>query len=196
MVWVLAAVAAVVIVLGLLGVLVTRQRRSRQLREGFGPEYDRALAERGDRRTAEADLAERRERRQQFEIRELDPSARDDYVERWQWTQRRFVDEPSTAAGEADRLVRSVMHDRGYPVDENFEQRAADVSVDHPMVVENYRAAHAISLRAQRGQASTEDLRQAMVHFRVLFDDLLQPTGSARADHRSAIGTPSTAVRR
>lgn len=192
MVWVLAVVAAVVIVLALIaGVFVLRQRRSRQLMEGFGPEYERVVAARGDRRAAEAELAKRRERRQLYEIRELSPDALEDYLERWRWTQRRFVDEPSVATREADRLVRLVMHDRGYPVDENFEQRAADVSVDHPMVVENYRAAHAISVRAQHGQASTEDLRQAMVHFRSLFDELLQP-----ADDPSANDAPRTTVRR
>jgi len=137
-IWVIVAIAVVLVLLA--AVFIARQRRSEQLREGFGPEYDRVLAERGDQRSAETELAERRERRDTFEIRELDRSVRADYLERWRWTQRRFVDDPAVAAAEADRLVTEVMHDRGYPVDEKFEQRAADVSVDHPLVVENYRA--------------------------------------------------------
>ena len=194
MIWVIVAIAVVLVLLA--AVFVARQRRSQQLREGFGPEYERVLAERGDQRAAEAELAERRERRDSFEIRELEPSLRADYLERWRWTQRRFVDEPTVAAGEADRLVTEVMHDRGYPVDEKFEQRAADVSVDHPLVVENYRAAHAISLRAERGQASTEDLRQAVVHFRALFDELLDPEDqSQRAQDRGDATSTKTARR-
>jgi len=193
-IWVIVAIAVVLVLLA--AVFVARQRRSQQLREGFGPEYERVLAERGDQRAAEAELAERRERRDSFEIRELEPSLRADYLERWRWTQRRFVDEPTVAAGEADRLVTEVMHDRGYPVDEKFEQRAADVSVDHPLVVENYRAAHAISLRAERGQASTEDLRQAVVHFRALFDELLDPEDqSQRAQDRGDATSTKTARR-
>ncbi len=117
-----------------------------------------------------------------FEIRELEPSAREEYRERWRTTQRRFVDEPPVATGEADRLVTQIMRDRGYPVDEDFEQCAADVSVDHPAVVENYRSAHEISLRARRARASTEDLRQAMIYFRALLEDLLDPAEPARAD--------------
>jgi hypothetical protein len=194
LVWVLIAVVVVLVVV--VGILLARQRRSQQLREGFGPEYDRVLADRGDQRSAEAELAERRERREQFPIRELEPSAREQYLERWRSTQRRFVDEPAVATEEADRLVTEVMHARGYPVDEKFEQRAADVSVDHPGVVDNYRAAHAISLRAQRGNASTEDLRQAMVHFRSLFDELLDPENPAGAKDGSRSPTrPDTARR-
>ena len=167
-------VVIVVIALIVAGLLVMRQRRSQQLQQGFGPEYERTVEERGgDRRAAEAELQERRQRRDQFEVRELDPAARDRYAERWRAAQRRFVDEPGPAVGEADALVMEVMRDRGYPVADEFEQRAADVSVDHPQVVEHYRAAHGISARATAGEASTEDLRQAMVHFRALFVDLL-----------------------
>jgi FtsZ-interacting cell division protein ZipA len=167
-------VAIILIALIVAAVLVMRQRRSQQLQEGFGPEYDRTVEERGgDRREAEAELRERRERREQFEVRELEPAARDRYAERWRAAQRRFVDEPAPAVGEADALVIEVMRDRGYPVADEFDQRAADVSVDHPEVVEHYRAAHDISGRATAGDASTEDLRQAMVHFRALFVELL-----------------------
>jgi hypothetical protein len=167
-------VAIIVIALIVAALIFTRQRRSQQLQQGFGPEYERTVEERGgDRREAEAELRERQQRRQQFEIRELEPAARDRYAERWRAAQRRFVDEPAPAVGEADALVMEVMRDRGYPVADEFEQRAADVSVDHPEVVEHYRAAHDISGRATAGDASTEDLRQAMVHFRALFVDLL-----------------------
>jgi hypothetical protein len=179
MVWVLVAI--LVIALAAAAVLLVRQRRSQQLREGFGPEYERTIAETGDRRSAESELAERRERRAKLEIRELDPDARDRYAERWRAAQRTFVDQPAAAVAEADRLVAEVMHERGYPVEEDFERRAADVSVDHPVVVENYRAAHSISTRAVRDEASTEDLRQALVHFRALFAELLG--GDEKAQH-------------
>jgi hypothetical protein len=177
MVWVLVAV--VVVLLVVIGALVARQRRSRKLKEGFGPEYDRVVAARGDQRAGETELLERRKRHEQFDIRPLEPSVREGYRQRWEATQRRFVDEPAEAAGQASVLVRQVMRDRGYPVDDDFEQSAADVLVEHPVVVENYRAAHAISVRAGGGQASTEDLRQSMVHFRALFDELLADDDSA-----------------
>jgi FtsZ-interacting cell division protein ZipA len=187
-------VAIIVIALVVAALLLTRQRRSQQLQQGFGPEYDRAVEERGgDRRAAEAELQERRQRREKFEVRELEPAARDRYAERWRAAQRRFVDEPGPAVGEADALVMEVMRDRGYPVADEFEQRAADVSVDHPQVVEHYRAAHGISARATAGEATTEDLRQAMVHFRALFVDLLgedeQPAGDER---QAATDRPAT----
>jgi hypothetical protein len=171
MVWVIVAVLAIALVAA--GVVIARQRRSQRLQEGFGPEYGRTLAEKGDRRAAESELLDRRARREQLEIRELDPESRQRYAERWQNTQRTFVDEPSAAVADADRLVSEVMRERGYPVEEDFERRAADVSVDHPAVVENYRAAHGISDRAARNEADTEDLRQALVHFRALFEELL-----------------------
>src|SRR4051812_22448355 len=171
MVIVIVAIVLIALVVGAL--VLARQRRSQQLQEGFGPEYERTVSERGDRKQAEAELLERRKRHDRFEIRDLDPAARDRYADRWRSAQRRFVDEPGPAVGEADALVMEVMRDRGYPVADEFEQRAADVSVDHPQVVEHYRAAHHISGRATTGEASTEDLRQAMVHFRALFVELL-----------------------
>jgi FtsZ-interacting cell division protein ZipA len=171
MVIVIVAIVLIALVVGAL--VLARQRRSQQLQEGFGPEYERTVSERGDRKQAEAELLERRKRHDRFEIRELDPAARDRYADRWRSAQRRFVDEPAPAVGEADALVMEVMRERGYPVADEFEQRAADVSVDHPQVVEHYRAAHDISGRATTGEASTEDLRQAMVHFRALFVELL-----------------------
>jgi hypothetical protein len=179
MIWVLVAI--IVVLLVVVGLLFMRQQRSRELKQGFGPEYDRVVAQSGDQRSAERELRERRDRHEQFEIRSLDPAAREDYLSRWEQTQRNFVDEPTQAVEEADTLVQQVMQDRGYPGDNDFDQRAADISVEHPVVVENYRAAAAISGRSRRGQASTEDLRQAMKHFRALFDDLLARSGTPDA---------------
>jgi hypothetical protein len=180
---VIVILAIVVIAVVVAALLYSRQRRSQQLQEGFGPEYERTVEERGgDRREAETELRERRDRRDKFEIRELEPAVRDRYADRWRDAQRRFVDEPAPAVGEADGLVMEVMRDRGYPVADEFDQRAADVSVDHPDVVEHYRAAHGISGRATVGEASTEDLRQAMVHFRALFVELLGVDESPRTE--------------
>src|SRR5215210_7664055 len=169
----LVAILVVVILLALLAFFAGRQRRSRKLQDKFGPEYDRTVEQAGDRRAAEADLLERADRRAELNIVPLEPEARDRYIEAWRSTQAQFVDEPAQATREADRLITSVMRDRGYPVDD-FEQRAADVSVDHPQVVDDYRAAHAIAARNDRSEASTEDLRQALVHYRSLFEELLE----------------------
>jgi hypothetical protein len=169
----LVAILVVVVLLALLAFFAGRQRRSRGLQDTFGPEYERTVSETGDRRAAEAELLERTERRAGFDITPLEPEARDRYVEAWRRTQARFVDEPAEATREADRLITSVMRDRGYPVDD-FEQRAADLSVDHPQVVDDYRAAHAIAAANDRSEASTEDLRQALVHYRSLFEELLE----------------------
>jgi hypothetical protein len=187
----LVAILVVIVLLALLAFFAGRQRRSRKLQETFGPEYDRTVTETGDRRAAEAELLEPTERREQFDIVPLEPEARDRYVEAWRHTQAQFVDEPAEATREADRLITSVMRDRGYPVDD-FEQRAADLSVDHPQVVDDYRAAHAIAAANDRSEASTEDLRQALVHYRSLFEDLLEdrpgdhaPTGEDLRPDRS-----------
>ncbi len=163
----------VVVVLAIVAWAIMQRQRSEELRQRFGPEYDRAVAERGDQRRAEAELEERRKRVEQLHIRLLTPEERERFAEAWRMTQARFVDEPSVAIEEADRLVTDVMETRGYPVGD-FEQRAADISVDHPDVVSNYRAAHAIARANARGEANTEDLRQAMVHYRALFEDLLE----------------------
>ena len=182
----------ILIVLALLVVLALvagRRRRSHRLREQFGPEYDRTVAQAGDRKEAESELEERTTRRQQLDIVPLDPADRARYLEAWRQTQARFVDEPAEATREADRLITAVMRDRGYPVDD-FEQRAADVSVDHPQVVDDYRAAQAIAAANERSEASTEDLRQALVHYRSLFEELLdvdhadqdRPPDDGRAD--------------
>ena len=187
MIWVLVGV--VVVLLVVVGWLVARDRRSRRLKADFGPEYEREVSRQGNQRAAERELSERRDRHDSFEIRPLTAENQDDYARRWQITQRRFVDEPVAAVAEADALVRDVMRDRGYPVDNDFDQRAADISVEHPVVVENYRAAVGISARAVRGEASTEDLRQSMVHFRALFEDLLGTSDRSAQNTRSSQDT-------
>lgn len=170
-VWIVIAIVAIVVIAAVV-VGVTRSRRRKQLQEGFGPEYDRTVAEAPSRREAEAELQERRERHDELELSPLDDAARERYLREWEATQARFVDDPAGAIGDADGLIQQVMQDRGYPVDD-FDQRAADLSVEHSDVVENYRAAHAISRSNVHGDAGTEDLRQAMVHYRLLFQELV-----------------------
>ena len=169
--WILIAVAIVLILIAIVA-FTLRQRRSASLRRRFGPEYDRTLSRSGDRSRAERDLESRVKRREQLEVRPLVGAARERYRQEWTRVQAAFVDAPSEAIRNGDRLVVTVMRERGYPMDD-FEARAADVSVDHPRVVEDYRAAHKISLANRENQASTEDLRQAMVHYRALFTELL-----------------------
>ena len=152
---------------------VARQRRTADLKRRFGPEYDRVLQESGPRK-AEATLLEREKRVEKFNIRALPADERERFVTAWRSVQSRFVDDPKGAVSQADLLVNEVMRARGYPMTD-FEQRAADISVTHPHVVGNYRAAHQIALRHQQGHATTEDLRQAMICYRSLFDDLLEP---------------------
>ncbi|GAC1633995.1 MAG: hypothetical protein NVS4B2_20250 [Chloroflexota bacterium] len=147
-------------------------RTSAGLRDRFGSEYDRAVQEYGSTDTAESMLRSREDRVRKLDIRPLSEAEGSRFADNWQSVQATFVDDPPGAVGEADTLVREVMEARGYPVGD-FEQQASNVSVDHPDVVENYRAAHRIALLQQEGQANTEDLRQAMVHYRALFRDLL-----------------------
>jgi hypothetical protein len=176
-VWVWLIVAVVVaLALVAIGWRLVSKRRTGRLREAFGPEYERSMTEAGSRRKAESELAARQTRRESLDIRPLAPEARDRYSDSWQQVQSRFVDEPGVAVTEADRLVSAVMQDRGYPMDD-FGQQSADISVDLPHVVDDYRAAHAISMANDHGKASTEDLRQAMVHYRSLFDELLVVPG-------------------
>jgi ABC-type nickel/cobalt efflux system permease component RcnA len=170
--WILIVIA-IVAVIAFIAWTAWSRRRSARLRQQFGPEYDRALTEQGDRRRAESDLTARRKRRDELEIRPLESSARRRYMERWRDVQVRFVDAPGQAVGDADGLVIEVMRECGYPV-EDFEERASIVSVDHPNIVHEYRAAHGISLANDNGRASTEDLREAMLHYRSLFDELLE----------------------
>ena len=176
-VWILIAAAAIVVV-GAIVWSALKARRTKTLQEGFGTEYDRTVAESPSKREAEAELTERQKRREQLDVQPLSPGSRERYVIAWQQTQARFVDDPADAVGEADTLIQQVMRERGYPV-EDFDQRAADVSVDHPEVANNYRAAHGISVAQSRGNATTEDLRQAMKHYRALFDELLETRESA-----------------
>jgi hypothetical protein len=172
-------IIVVLVVLLIAGAIIALPRmRSRRLQEQFGPEYQRTVDSTGDQRAAEKDLHEREQRRKELEIRPLDPGARDAYAQRWRRTQEMFVDAPTDAVGEADALVQQVMGDRGYPVGD-FEQQARDVSVDHADVVSEYHAAHEISLLNRRGQATTEQLREAMVHYRTLFTELLQDGNSS-----------------
>jgi hypothetical protein len=163
----------VIVVAGIATWLFLRKRRSERLRSKFGgAEYARAMKESGNRRHAEAALEERTERVESFHVRPIATEDRARFSDSWRRIQARFVDGPSGAVAEADQLLGTVMSTRGYPVSD-FEQRAADISVDHPLVMENYRAAHEIALRQVKGQASTEDLRQAMIHYRTLFEELV-----------------------
>lgn len=171
--WVLIAIAAVAVV-ALVARLAFAQRRTDKLQERFGPEYDRAVGATESKREAEAELVAREERRDQLEISELSPAARDRYSKHWQLVQSEFVDDPRAAVAGADSLIQAVMQERGYPV-EDFEQRAADVSVDHPEVVENYRKGHRLAEASAGGSDSTEDLRLAMRHYRALFTELVEP---------------------
>jgi hypothetical protein len=170
--WVIIAVAIVVVV-ALVIWRALAARRTRTLQGRFGPEYDRTVDGAESKRAAESELAARAERRNELDIRPLAPGARDRYLNEWQAVQARFVDDPDGAVREADRLIQSVMSDRGYPMDD-FDQRAADISVDHPDVVENYREGHRLSRSAAMGDGTTEDLRRAMQHYRALFDELLE----------------------
>lgn len=153
------------------------KRRSKALHNRFGSEYERTVHDAGDRESGEAELERREEHRAQLDIRPLDTATAERYARAWRETQKRFVDEPDAAIRDADELVTQAMRDRGYPVDD-FEQRADDISVDHPGVVDDYRAAHAISLANARGEAGTEEQRQAIVHYRSLFDRLLDDAQS------------------
>jgi hypothetical protein len=171
-VWIAIAVVAAIIIVGVLWSAL-RTRRTRSLQDRFGPEYDRELEKAGGRREAERELAEREKRHDELELRPLSDDARERYVAEWQSTQARFVDDPTGAVSEADDLVQRVMRDRGYPVDD-FEQRAADISVEHPELVERYRTANGIARASERGEASTEDLRHSVRHYRALFVELLE----------------------
>lgn len=177
-VWAWIVIGVGVVVLVALAWFAMDRRRSRHLQEKFGPEYGRTVSERGDRRAAESELREREEVRDRLEITPLSERQRERYAGEWQQVQSDFVDNPSAAVAEADRLVAEVMRERGYPVDD-FEQQAAVVSVDHPDVVANYREGHAIYLSFDRGDASTEDLRRALQHYRALFDELLENPAEA-----------------
>ena len=195
--WIAIAVGAVAAV-ALVALIVwqaVRQQRTRELRGQFGPEYERTVSSADSKREAEVELAARRERRERFDIRPLSVEERARYSDEWQGVQAQFVDDPAGAVVRADSLIQSVMVDRGYPM-EDFEQRAADVSVDHPRVVENYREGHRLFVRTSAGEGSTEDLRQAMRSYRKLFEELVEETDSDLADTRAEEGTREEVGRR
>jgi hypothetical protein len=166
-------IAAVLVLLAVAGYFGWQQYQRKQLKEGFGPEYERAVADAPSRREAEAELSERKKRHDELDIQPLSPAACRRYEREWESVQARFVDDPDGSIAEADGLIQQVMRDRGYPVDD-FERRAADISVDYPEVVDEYRQAHSIAGAAADGRASTEDLRQALVHYRALFERMLE----------------------
>ena len=170
-VWVVIVIVAVLVIAGIAWAL-GRRRQTERLREGFGPEYDRTVERTGDRAAAESELADRARRREAFELRPLGPAARETFNDEWRAAQSSFVDDPASAVTEADRLIQRAMRERGYPI-EDFEDRAALVSVDHPLVVERYRRAHAIAEANEQGRASTEQLRQALQDYRALFMEIV-----------------------
>jgi hypothetical protein len=176
-VWIVIGIGVAIVVLGVL-FSAMRRRQSHSLQDQFGREYDRTVDKAGGRREAERELVERQKRHDELELRPLSPDARERYLQRWQATQGRFVDDPTGAVSEADELVQRVMRDRGYPVDD-FEQRAADISVEHPELVEKYRTADGIARASERGEASTEDLRHSVRHYRALFVELLDADDDA-----------------
>ncbi|MGN9839250.1 hypothetical protein ACTMTI_14130 [Nonomuraea sp. H19] len=178
-IWVAVVVVAVVAVAAVAYVTLQRQKRRNHLRERFGPEYERMVAQRENRREAEEELLAREQRHAELDIRPLPEQSRDTYANRWADVQERFVDAPGFAVTEADQLVTAVMAERGYPT-EDFEQRVSDLSVTHAATLDHYRTAHEISGRAARKEASTEELRQAMVHYRALFEELLHETTRGR----------------
>ena len=180
-------VVAVAILLAVIGWLLVERRRSADLRAAFGPEYQRAVEGAGSRRAAESELNARRRRVQELKLQPIPAPERERYAAAWRAVQARFVDEPAAAIADGDKLIQRVLEARGYPI-ADFEQRVADISVDHPKVVEHYRAAHAIATeQAGRTGQDTEALRQAMVHYRALFDDLL---GATDGDVGARLGDP------
>ncbi len=163
-------ILAAIVVIAL--VVLTQRQRSEKLRDRFGPEYDHTVDELGNKRRAEEELAARQKRVESLNIRTLTPDERNRFAEDWRAVQAKFVDDPAGAMVDADQLVKEVMETRGYPMGD-FDQRAADISVDHPDVVMHYRAAREIAVQSKNGKANTEQLRQALVHYRALFEDLL-----------------------
>jgi FtsZ-interacting cell division protein ZipA len=175
--WIILAAVVALLALVSVGVWFYRkkqsQERSHQLQERFGPEYDRTVNELGSRTKGESELKAREKRVERLEILPLAPPEAARFSEAWQALQGRFVDNPKGVVVQAEHLVRELMEKRGYPMGD-FERRAGDISVDHPDVVANYRSAQAIAVRDQRGSADTEELRKAVVHYRALFDELLE----------------------
>jgi hypothetical protein len=164
----------------------SRRRRTEHLKERFGPEYERVVSDAGEQKAAEKELLAREHQRKQFDIVPLTPAALRDFSDRWRTVQAAFVDNPTDAVGSADRLVSEVMRQRGYPIDD-FEQQAANISVDRPHVVEHYRAADRVHLSTGNAGVGTEQQRQAFVHYRALFAELLE------AEHNNDTSQEATA---
>ena len=175
---------ALVLLAGIMAWLYFRYRRSQLLKGHFGPEYDRVIQKEGNIRRGEGVLEFREKKRKTLPIHPLPSTSRQEFSNRWNGVQAEFVDDPEASVAKADSLVNEVMQARGYPMTE-FEERADIISVDHPAVVENYRAAHSIAMSRARGQISTENLRKAMVHYRTLFDELLHDTLPERKEARA-----------
>ncbi len=181
---ILGLIVLLVVAVGL--TMLLRRRRTAALKSRFGPEYTRAVQEAGNERKAESLLVEREKRVKRYTIKPLAADMREHFVETWTRVQAKFVDDPAYAVTRADDLLGEVMSARGYPV-KDFDQQAEDLSVDHPKVVQNYRTAHDIALRHGQGSASTEDLRKAMIHYRALFEEIVevpasQPATSMKSD--------------
>lgn len=170
---IIVLVVVIAVVVAVVGWLVSTRLRSQRLRNRFGPEYDRTVDDRQDRRAAERELAQREKRHTRLRITPLSKTARDRYEQEWAQIQAQFVDQPETSVTEADRLVVTVMGERGYPT-EGYQQQLSDLSVEHASTLEHYRSAHEIKSRHDESQASTEELREAMVHYRALFEELLE----------------------
>ncbi|GED88629.1 hypothetical protein ACFC08_38990 [Streptomyces sp. NPDC056112] len=175
----LAIIIPIVVVLALAAVAVSLMTRRRHLRERFGPEYERTVEGSDSRLAAERELRERERRHDSLDIKPLPPVSRDRYTREWSSVQDEFVDRPQDAVHDADRLVTSLMHDRGYPT-EGFDQQMKDLSVEHGRTLKHYRAAHEVESLSQRSQATTEQLRSAMIHYRTVFDELLSDGGRAQ----------------
>lgn len=173
------AMVVVAVIVGAFLVVGLTKRRRQELRQRFRTEYDRLVREKGGHRRAEVELAAREKRVKGFEFKRLLESERNRFADSWTATQARFVDDPKGAVADANRLVKEVMLARGYPV-ADFERRAADVSVDYPHLLANYRAAHDIAIKSQRDVATTDELRAAVVHYRALFEELLEPRVTAK----------------
>jgi hypothetical protein len=188
----MTTVVVAVLVLGAIGWLVSTRLRSETLRRRFGPEYERAVNQFGDRGRAESELRRRQQRVAALQIRSLTAQERNEYQQQWRAVQAHFADDPKRAVTYADVLLEDLMKSRGYPVSE-FGQRTADLSVQHPHVVDDYRAAHEIALRNRQRIATIDELRQSTMYYRALFDELLEvrehPTGQTRE------ATPASATR-
>jgi len=176
----IVAIAVIALLIALAAWFLLRRRSTQQLRSQFGPEYQRAIEESGGQREAEGRLHARAERVRQYHLQPLTPEDQQRYAAAWRRIQARFVDDPKGAADRADELLAQVMSAKGYPTDD-YEQRLEDLSVDHAEAVQEYRSAHDVTERHARGDASTEDMRQAMIHYRVLFDELLGGSAPLKA---------------